>query len=125
MERNQWRKPERHLLQRKGLFLLYCQTHLVHRYSKLNRIQGEHAAPCKAQPVLPLWSAFAEKVRIRTFWAKLVRKRSEFTLKSPNFIIFPSYNAYLTLINCPNNCTSATNSHMIIIQPCTAVCALT
>ena len=27
--------------------------------------------------VLPLWSAFAEKVRIRTFWAKLVRKRTE------------------------------------------------
>ena len=69
--------------------------------------------------VLPLWSAFAEKVRIRTFWAKLVRKRSEFTLKSPNFIISPLYYAYYTLINCPNNCRSETNRHTIIIKPCT------
>ena len=29
--------------------------------------------------VLPLWSAFAEKVRILTFCPKLVRKRSVFT----------------------------------------------
>ena len=39
---------------------------------------------CKhyAIPVLPLWSAFAEKVRILTFCPKLVRKRSAFTQQS-------------------------------------------
>ena len=75
--------------------------------------------------MLPLWSTFVEKVQIQTFWAKLVRKRSEFTQKSPNFIISPSYNAYFTLMNCPNNCRSATNSHTIIIQPSTTLCAIT
>ena len=32
--------------------------------------------------VLPLWSAFAEKVRILTFCPKLVRKRFAFTQQS-------------------------------------------
>ena len=51
--------------------------------------------------VLPLWSTIVEEIRIRNFWSKLVRKRPVFTLTSPNFDIFPSYNAYLTLMIVP------------------------
>ena len=40
--------------------------------------------------VLPLWSAFAEKVRILNFCPKLVRKRSAFIQQSLLFYFSPS-----------------------------------